>query len=409
MFDIWLRGASGRSIGEGRVEVYIDGGWGLICDSTWDKASADVACMQLGFVRGAQEIRKGSSGEAVGNSSGFEFALESVRCSGRESSIADCRHDMVYTCSIQNIANVKCHPNMGCEEGGVRVGQKCYHVVIDTDSTSFHSSQLQCENMGGSLATVTSQLESDFLSDVLYTYRHAHAFWIGGHLTGGEWLWSKGNGRTTEIEFTKWFPGFSPDGFNDKPSSLASYSHMSLARSFINANAKMIEVDYYYWTNLPGGGSMRLPYICEKRLPDEGCYIGKGEDYRGNASTTLSGKTCINWGDSTILDFVGYFADECAKLCTETTDFVCRSFTHTEAENRCRLSNATTADDVTLVPSPGSHYYELIASSENCTGMYVCNNGKCISQDEVCDAHNDCGDHSDESVCHKNLNTSYNM
>ena len=42
---IQLRG--GRMGTEGRVEVCRDGQWGTVCDDSWDRNDASVACRQL--------------------------------------------------------------------------------------------------------------------------------------------------------------------------------------------------------------------------------------------------------------------------------------------------------------------------------------------------------------------------
>ena len=39
-----------QSFSSGRLEIYINGQWGTICDDHFDQTDATVACKQLGFL-----------------------------------------------------------------------------------------------------------------------------------------------------------------------------------------------------------------------------------------------------------------------------------------------------------------------------------------------------------------------
>lgn len=47
-----VRLAGGDNRKEGRVEVFLNGEWGGVCDRGWNDVNAAIVCRQLGFTYG---------------------------------------------------------------------------------------------------------------------------------------------------------------------------------------------------------------------------------------------------------------------------------------------------------------------------------------------------------------------
>ena len=91
---------------EGRVEVFLFGQWGTVCDSNWDLADATVICHQLGFLRAVGAPRSATFGAGSGPS-----WYSNVRCAGTENNLTECSKSISLigkACSHSRHAGVMC-------------------------------------------------------------------------------------------------------------------------------------------------------------------------------------------------------------------------------------------------------------------------------------------------------------
>ena len=100
-----VRLVGGTSGGEGRVEVYLNGVWGTVCDNDWDINDATVVCQQLGHLRAVSAL----GGASFGEGSGLIW-YDNVDCIGNETDITQCSHSGigVHSCTHSQDASVVC-------------------------------------------------------------------------------------------------------------------------------------------------------------------------------------------------------------------------------------------------------------------------------------------------------------
>ncbi|XP_064177105.1 neurotrypsin [Anguilla rostrata] len=100
----------GPSSTSGRLEVYLNGQWGAVCDTHWTDRDASVICRQLGL----GEIGTALQNSHFGAGSGI-FHYERLGCRGNEASILQCQSRKFVTsdCNHGNEAGVACAPPEG--------------------------------------------------------------------------------------------------------------------------------------------------------------------------------------------------------------------------------------------------------------------------------------------------------
>ena len=103
-FAVRLAGG-GNTKFQGRVEVFINGTWGTVCDDEWDLQDADVVCRQLGYGKAVTSPKASAFGRGQG-----KIWMTNVRCTGNESSITQCAYNGSEKgiCSHSNDVGVVC-------------------------------------------------------------------------------------------------------------------------------------------------------------------------------------------------------------------------------------------------------------------------------------------------------------
>ncbi|XP_078343106.1 protein bark beetle-like isoform X1 [Oculina patagonica] len=97
-----IRLSDGDSYRVGRLEIFLNGQWGTVCDDSWDMRDTEVACRQLGFL-------EAKSYYTHGNGTGPNW-LDNVNCQGTEISLLECKHIGigVHNCGHSKDIGIEC-------------------------------------------------------------------------------------------------------------------------------------------------------------------------------------------------------------------------------------------------------------------------------------------------------------
>ncbi|XP_018421756.1 PREDICTED: HHIP-like protein 1 isoform X1 [Nanorana parkeri] len=101
-----VRLANGNKSDRGRVEIFINGQWGTVCDDLWNSKAAAVVCRQMGFPHVVKAAKQAEFGEGKN----LPILLDDVECTGKEKTLLDCKHKEIgkHNCGHQEDAGVIC-------------------------------------------------------------------------------------------------------------------------------------------------------------------------------------------------------------------------------------------------------------------------------------------------------------
>nr|XP_043887357.1 HHIP-like protein 1 [Solea senegalensis] len=118
---VYVRGRGGRKLragsvrlvstgglsDRGRVEIFIRGEWGTVCDDLFTSKAGTVVCRQLGFTTALAVMKRAALGEA---DSSVRIMLDDVECEGGERSLLECKRSKVgkHNCSHGEDVGVIC-------------------------------------------------------------------------------------------------------------------------------------------------------------------------------------------------------------------------------------------------------------------------------------------------------------
>ncbi|XP_008289183.1 HHIP-like protein 1 [Stegastes partitus] len=108
-----LRGGTVRLVSadglsdRGRVEIFLRGEWGTVCDDLFSAKAGSVVCRQLGFTKALAVMKRAALGEADGS---VRILLDDVECEGGERSLLECKRSRVgkHNCSHGEDVGVIC-------------------------------------------------------------------------------------------------------------------------------------------------------------------------------------------------------------------------------------------------------------------------------------------------------------
>ncbi|KAL6459205.1 hypothetical protein MHYP_G00326770 [Metynnis hypsauchen] len=151
---------------EGRLEVYNNGEWGLVCSQGWnsengqDRKNGEVVCRSLGC---GQHLKSGYNKDSYSHPPlPTKYWMDEVKCNGIENNLWNCKKSRVTHCKVNNYVTVKCSaqnrialqgPDGPCQ-GYLEVynagewGLVCYHGWNSENGQDRKNGEVVCRSLG---------------------------------------------------------------------------------------------------------------------------------------------------------------------------------------------------------------------------------------------------------------------
>ncbi len=128
-----VRLVNGGSNSRGRVEAFVGGRWGTVCDDNFGNEEARVICRQLG--------QPWTTATAVGYAyfganTALPIVMDELRCTGTESFLQSCVYDTLHDCYHSEDAGVICTGSMTADTTSIASNLKDEPLPRNTDNFS---------------------------------------------------------------------------------------------------------------------------------------------------------------------------------------------------------------------------------------------------------------------------------
>ena len=119
-----IRLVNGATRQMGRVEVFVNGEWGTVCDDSFGWRDANVICRMLGYSKSVRHRTRAYFGRGTG-----EIWIDQLNCAGDEDSIFECDMNELgdHNCQHKEDAGVECYREVPRPPASMPVRLVCPH------------------------------------------------------------------------------------------------------------------------------------------------------------------------------------------------------------------------------------------------------------------------------------------